>query len=277
MNIKKIVSSSAVFLALVMSLLTVSVTRAAPDLVTVGENHNAVRYDTWQVWLDPNYTNGAAHGTWLKDSTAEFQFTGTGVIWVTEKGNPMGKAKVWIDGVDKGTYDLYSATAQNRVPIRFRGLSNTKHTLKIQVLGEKNPAAVSSYVFVDAFAVGQNVTENNSPKIAYNSWRGKMDANATGGSYRVSRTTDATAKFVFNGTSVTWITARGPIYGKAEVLIDNVSKGVVDLYAPNQQWQAKRTFGNLSNAQHTIEIRVLGQKNPAASNSFVVVDGFSYQ
>ncbi len=260
----------------VFTLLSAAITQAAP-LVTVGENNNAVKYDTWQVWTDPNYSNGAAHGTWLKDSTAEFAFKGTDVIWVTEKGNPMGKAQVAIDGVDKGTFDLYDVEARNKYAIHFRNLSDTKHVLTVKVLGEKNPAAVSSYVFVDAFIVNQQLIENNSHRIKYNSWRGAKHVNATNGTFRVTRTADATAKFVFTGTSVKWITTRGPKYGKAEVFIDNVSQGIVDLYAPVQKWQAKHTYTGLSNAQHSIEIKVLGQKNPAATNSFVVVDGFVYQ
>lgn len=260
----------------VLTLIGAAVTQAAP-LVTVGENHNAVTYDTWQVWENPNRTNGAAHGTWLKDSTAEFTFKGTQVIWVTEKGNPMGKAQVLIDGEDKGTFDLYDVESDYQFPIYFRDLSDTKHVITIKVLGEKNPAAVSSYVFVDAFVVKQQVTENNSPRIQYNSWRGAKNVNATNGTFRVTRTADATAKFVFTGTSVKWITAKGPKYGQAEVFIDNVSQGIVDLYAPTNKWQVKRKYTGLSNAQHSIEIKVLGQKNPAATNSFVVVDGFIYQ
>lgn len=271
----QILFGATLLLLMLCGLETMSVA-AAPELL-VGENNKAVTYDFWQVWLDANYSNGAAHGTWLKDSIAEFHFKGTTVAWVTEKGNPMGMAQVWIDGADKGTFDLYSATAQNKQMIRFRGLGEGKHVIKIQVLGQKNPSAVSSYVFVDAFVVNGNIVENNSAAIQYNSWRGRKDVNALGGTFRVTRMPDATATFVFTGASVTWLTAKGPTYGKAEVLIDNVSQGIVDLYAPNQKWHVKRTYNNLSNAQHSIEIRVLGQKNPAATNSSIVIDGFAFQ
>jgi hypothetical protein len=233
--------------------------------------------DTWHAWQDVNYSNGAAHGTWLLNETAEYRFSGTSVIWVTEKGNPMGIAKVLIDGVDKGNFDLYSATAQNKVLIRFTDLTNTKHTIKIKVLGQKNPAAVSSYVFVDAFLEANGKVEDSSPLIKWNSWGGRTSANATATKYRMTRTTGAVAEFVFTGTSVQWITTTSPVYGKAEVFIDNVSKGVVDLYAPNQTWQVKKSYGGLSNATQSLEIHVLGQQNPAATNSLVVVDGFIYQ
>lgn len=277
MNTRKLLLTAGLLAGAALTLLGSGNAHAAPALVAVSENDRAVEYDTWHVWQDANYTNGAAHGTWLKDSTAQFRFKGTSVIWVTEKGNPMGMAQVWIDGVDKGTFDLYSATAQNKFSIQFRGLANTKHLLKIQVLGQKNPAAVSSYVFVDAFVANQQITEDSASAIQYNTWHGQKNLNAAGGAYRATRTPDATAKFIFTGSKVRWLTAKGPTYGKAEVLIDNVSKGVVDLYAPTQKWQAKFTYGGLSSGQHSIEIRVLGQKNPAATNSVVIVDGFGYQ
>lgn len=273
-KINSIVFSIITLLAL--ALIAAPHIQAAPD-ASVGENNPAVQYDTWHSWQDANYSNGAARGTWLAGETATFHFFGRTVIWVTEKGNPMGMAKVWIDGVDQGTYDLYAAAAQNKAMIRFTGLGNTNHVLKIEVLGQKNPAAVSSYVFVDAFLTDNTKAEDNSHRIKYNSWRGQKNGNATGGSYRASRAQDAAVKFIFTGTQVKWITAKGPNYGKAEVFIDNVSQGVVDLYAPNQKWQVKRTYNNLSNGQHSLEVRVLGQKNPAATNSAVVIDGFSFQ
>lgn len=88
--------------------------------------------------------------------------------------------------------------------------------------------------------------------------------------------TGAVAQIIFTGTSVRWIAANGPMYCQVEVFIDNISKGNVDLCARNQAWQVKKFFGNLANAQHSIAIHVLGQRNPAATNS-LVVDGCMYQ
>ena len=76
----------------------------------------------------------------------------------------------------------------------------------------------------------------------------------------------------------TWITAKGPVYGKAEVFIDNVSQGIVDLYAPIQKWQVKRMVQEfVERGQHSLEVRVLGQKILPRANFVAVVDGFASQ
>jgi len=58
----------------------------------------------------------------------------------------------------------------------------------------------------------------------------------------------------------------------AAVTIDGKPRGIVDLYGPAVEWQARTTYGNLNLGAHTIQIQVLGRKRPESKGSFVDVD-----
>jgi hypothetical protein len=99
-------------------------------------------------------------------------------------------------------------------------------------------------------------------------------ARAMGGSYRSSAAAGATAVFRFSGTQATWITARGPSCGQAQVIVDGHVWTTVDLYNPTLQWQYAKTIGGLASGAHIIQIRVLGTHRVDARGATVVVDGF---
>lgn len=74
-----------------------------------------------------------------------------------------------------------------------------------------------------------------------------------------------TALFRFSGSSLTWITRKGPDQGRAGVSIDRISKGTFDLYSASVQEQAFETFSGLSSAEHKIVIKVKGEKDAAST------------
>ena len=80
-------------------------------------------------------------------------FTGTSIDWKTAKGKAYGKAAVKIDGVSKGTVDLYQVATAWQSLLTYGGLSPGSHTLVIQVLGQKDPKATAKTVVVDGFIV----------------------------------------------------------------------------------------------------------------------------
>src|SRR5205823_1922051 len=79
------------------------------------------------------------------------------------------------------------------------------------------------------------------------------------------------AMFRFTGTAMGWMTRKGPDMGNAQVLIDGVSKGTVNLNASNSQ-SFTRTFTGLASGTHTIVIKVLHQTQGTRYD--VVVDAF---
>jgi bacillopeptidase F len=231
---------------------------------------SAASFDGWTPYSDSSGTYRASKVT---GNTAQFTFSGTSVKWLTKKGPTSGKASVTIDGVAKGTFDLYASTAQS-ASVSFTGLASTSHKIIIKVLGTKNAAATDYRVAVDGFTVGTTTTQENSVKVLYDTWKGVTASVASGGTYRVATTAGHTSAFAFSGTGVDWITYTGPGWGKAEVYIDGVDKGTVDLYASTSHPQTAKTYGGLAAGAHTITVKVLGTKNAAANSTAVPIDAF---
>jgi len=86
---------------------------------------------------------------------AVINFTGTSVTWVGKKGPNFGIAAVAIDGGATTNVDNYNATtlAQQQL-FTFSGLSNSSHTMSIQVTCTKNSSSTDFYQVVDAFIIG---------------------------------------------------------------------------------------------------------------------------
>ncbi len=78
-------------------------------------------------------------------------FTGTGVDWITATGPSYGKATVSIDGISKGTVDLYASSVHWQVVKSYAGLASGSHTIVVTVLGTKNASSTGTNVVVDAF------------------------------------------------------------------------------------------------------------------------------
>jgi hypothetical protein len=76
----------------------------------------------------------------------------------------------------------------------------------------------------------------------------------------------------FEGAEITWVYTKAYNRGLAEVRIDGLRKGVVDLYSKEPVWQARSSFGGLGEGRHVIEVRVLGTRNAAATDCFIDLD-----
>ena len=131
-----------------------------------------------------------------------------------------------------------------------------------------NPAPTAEQSFAPPTEV-----EQNSVAVGYD-WESVTSPRAFGGSFDVERSAGATASFTFTGGPVTWYTFTGPVFGRASVVIDGHAKGTFDQYAPATHGKVARTFAGLGAGLHTIAIRVLGTKAPAATDTRVAVDGF---
>jgi hypothetical protein len=111
--------------------------------------------------------------------------------------------------------------------------------------------------------------------VAYNGWRGVADPSANGGAYRVSNVTNDTLTWKSaTTTSFAWITRKGPDRGIANVNIDGVDTGNVDLYTDTAQ-AATITYSGLTNKVHTVILTITGTKNAASSGTDVVIDAFT--
>ncbi|MHB0977135.1 MAG: S8 family serine peptidase [Candidatus Aquicultorales bacterium] len=146
-------------------------------------------------------------------------------------------------------------------------------------LNPANHSEAYGYGILNAAAPVSNTmssVEETSPAIAYGgTWTNISAGGASAFAYNLAGTGGETAAFPFNGTSINWVTLKGPSQGIASVELDGVPQGNVDLYQANFNWQSIGFRKNgLSPGAHTLEITVTGTKNAASSGTDVVVDAF---
>mgnify|MGYP003694244563 CR=1 FL=1 len=105
------------------------------------------------------------------NAQAQFSFIGTAVTWIGANGPQTGMANVFIDGaLVASNLDTYAPTEHFQAPIfTASGLTETSHTLSIQVTGQHNPAATDAIVVVDAFEVITSGVrhQDTDPAISY--------------------------------------------------------------------------------------------------------------
>jgi beta-galactosidase GanA len=112
----------------------------------------------WSHVSDQSYTGGDYDKTEsFSDTTGDSMsvtFTGTAVQWIAPTSGNHGIADVYLDGQQVTSVDGYSpGTDFQQVEYQVSGLSDTTHTLKIVVSGQKNPASSGTYVSIDAINV----------------------------------------------------------------------------------------------------------------------------
>jgi hypothetical protein len=81
---------------------------------------------------------------------------------------------------------------------------------------------------------------------------------------------DLTLKF--SGSEVIYVYTKAFNRGIAEILLDGASQGTVDLYSPSIEWQTATPFRTSEPGPHTLQIRVTGRKDSAATGAFVDLD-----
>ena len=95
---------------------------------------------------------------------------------------------------------------------------------------------------------------------------------AFGESFMYSNVPGATVEFSFEGTALTYVYTRAVNRGKAGVRIDGGDWEVLDLFTPQFEWQARRTWKGLSPGIHEAQIRVLPERNPSSEGFYIDVD-----
>jgi hypothetical protein len=241
----------------------------------VQDSNPSIRYNEWKSFFTRTALGGAVRRSRTAGTSATYASPKTTKIeWVTQEGPRQGKARVLIDGQTKGVFDLYSPTTSSQAFV-FDGLSLKHHQVKVEVLGRPNPSSKGTWVAIDAFKVkvGSGIVDEDSPNIRYNAWSGSYVTAASGGSYRASRSPSAQASMRFRGKRLALVTATGPRYGKAKVVIDGVAHKL-DLYRPAPHWRSKVLFKGLGRGSHIVVFRPLGKRSPDSTSSAVVFDAF---
>lgn len=227
---------------------------------------------TWQTVRTSSAAGGSFVREHLAGAAAAWSFTGTAVTLRTVTGPIYGKADLYIDGVRKKTINTYAASRHFNVGRTVSGLTNAAHRLRVVVLGLKGAkAGKGTYVAIDGFTVG--TTKTDSPALATN-WRRFANTHLSGGHAIVTDLSGEVVTFTFRGTGLTWFTVKGVAQGRARIFIDGVRKATYDDYATSTRYGVKHAITGLSNALHTVRLRVLGTHHKGAKGSLVTVDRF---
>ncbi|MGM9680437.1 MAG: hypothetical protein ACI3XR_02920 [Eubacteriales bacterium] len=277
-------ASAGCFVDVDCFLLTASESVAA--VTFVDEQDSAVIYNgSW------NHDNigGAYSGTFSYSnqagSSAEYGFSGTGISLICSMESNRGIAEIFLDGGSKGTVDLYSETVRRQVAVfTADGLESGSHTIRIVVTGSQNPASAGCFVDIDAFkvvdAAATSITtvydETDDSAVYVGNWTHDPLPGAYNGTFSYSNEAGSSAEFTFNGIGISLICSMESNRGIAEIFLDGVSKGTVDLYSETARRQVTVfTQDDLANGSHTLRIVVTGSQNPAAAGCYVDIDAFS--
>jgi hypothetical protein len=103
-------------------------------------------------------------------------------------------------------------------------------------------------------------------------WNRGSFEQASYGTLTYSNHPGAELRFRFTGTAITWTYTAAWNRGRAAVTMDGKDFGRVDQYAQSIEWQAGRTFSGLSPGDHTLVVRVTGEKSPPSKDSYIDVD-----
>lgn len=141
---------------------------ATPALYLFQDNDPYMVYSgtDWNVVQDPRAQGGTLHQARVAGTLFRMEFTGSYFKWFGVKGPNRGRARVSVDGVEVsgGIIDLYKAGDPSYDVIVWAGGldSERRHTLVIEVLGQRNGASTDALVAIDAVEVA---TAERAPSV----------------------------------------------------------------------------------------------------------------
>lgn len=153
------------------------------------------------------------------------------------------------------------------VNAQMRAVTSTLRTSNAVAAQDSVP-----YIIIDDYTIGDGTDGYEHV------YTGAWSSNSTSPSWYAETQhccgpTDGTIVLKFNGTKIQWWTERAPHLGIAAVKIDAGAETNVDLYNAVQAQQIKVwDSGTLSQAEHTVTIRVTGTKNASSSGTYIVHD-----
>jgi hypothetical protein len=161
------------------------------------------------------------------------------------------------------------------IPVAASTRSNTRllswtHTYRYRVRATDDSGNVGS--FSESSVIDLDIFQESSNSVAYKGpWPQMQSSWALGGRRRYSEKIGSTATFQFTGQAVVWVAVTGSDRGQAQVFVDGVDAGTIDLSAPTMtpRWLAfARTWP--AAGSHTIQLVVIGGPN----KSVIDLDAF---
>ncbi|MBK8932347.1 MAG: VCBS repeat-containing protein [Chloroflexi bacterium] len=234
--------------------------------------YRADDYDDWDIYTDAAASGGSyIRSAFQHESTVWFPFTGDSVTFLGLANINSDHVEISIDGVNQGQFNLYSGTPITR-PISFNGLGAGPHLMQVRY----NRA----YLTADAFIVpgmapfqtppaytGIVRYEEDHPDVVYDglydwrirpqSWYANKNMSTVSGGWHVeSGTAGDAVSLTFNGRWAAVGFRVRNVVSQAEIFIDGLSQGVLDLQNPAGEDVRSFQFANLITGTHTISVSV---------------------
>jgi predicted small secreted protein len=110
------------------------------------------------------------------------------------------------------------------------------------------------------------------------SWSAVGDPGDSGGTSRFAEYAGSSMKVYFNGTSVSFITRKGPAVGYVQLELDGVPQPIIDPYNPSWVYQQLMwSSGTIGSGDHTLKVIMVGDSNPGSASKGIYVDAFDVQ
>jgi len=110
---------------------TSAITRSVVDVKDDDEPGFITYTGRWGISRFPGFADGATHFASAPGAVAAFMVDGGAVGLVMEKAANRGSAKVFVDGVLKGTVDTYSVTTKHRQVVWSATLPPGRHFIRV--------------------------------------------------------------------------------------------------------------------------------------------------
>ncbi len=261
-----------------------SFTYVAPTVVQQNDPRLAF-LGSWSEAISGYASGGSFYVGNAEGCTLTVTFEGTFLALVGKTGPDGGKAWVSVDGYEDGYADFYTEVAGYKKTVyRTDMLDEGPHTVTLTWAGYKREYSTGYAINVDAVQVLGTVTQAPLPErhqqtefeLAYTgSWANGYTWSASGGNFSYANSPGASVNVAFDGTYLSWVAKKGPIYGRAWVKLDEGQPVLVDLYSSYDKYKQKvYATGLLEDGSHTLSIYWLGQKNWAAAGYRINVDTF---
>jgi hypothetical protein len=105
---------------------------------------------------DPQFQEAYGHTLSYSDlpgASVSLPFRGRAVTYIYTRARNRGIAEVWIDGELKSRVDLYAPTTAWQSSLKYEGVGEGEHKIRIRVTGQRNPLSTGSFVDLDALIV----------------------------------------------------------------------------------------------------------------------------
>lgn len=199
------------------------------------------------------------------DVTASTTFP---LSWTAPAGAPSGTRYLVQRSINGGAYGTATTTSALSMP--YGGTPGTTYRFRVAAIDPAGRQGAFSAVKTTVVPFNDNATGT-----AYTgTWLTGSGLSFYGGSHRYSGTAGATYTFKATGTAIYLVGTRSTNYGQFQVSIDGGAySGLIDTYSSSVQYRkVLYSVGRLSNATHTIRVRVAG----TSRRPYVGIDGVGF-